>query len=80
MLITILINSLIISVPQLFKGYLPYSTFVPLILSLPLNILPALKKVFKLNWISTITRLLIPIIFIFLIYSYLEFLGHVLWV
>ena len=80
MLITILINLLIISIPQLFKGYLPYSTFVPLILSLPLNIMPALKKVFKLNWISTFSRLLIPIIFIFLIYSYLEFLGYVLWV
>ena len=80
MLITVLINLLIISVPQLFKGYLPYSTFVPLILSLPLNIMPALRKVFKFNWISTIARLIIPIVIIFLIYSYLEFLGYVLWV
>jgi hypothetical protein len=80
MLVAIVISILVILAPRLFKGYLPYSTITPLLLSFALNILPAFKKVFGFNWVSTIIRLLVSTTLVFFIYSFLKIFGFLFWI
>jgi uncharacterized protein DUF3667 len=80
MLVAIVISIAVILAPRLFSGYLPYSTITPLLLSFALNALPAFKKVFGFNWVTTIIRLLVCTTLVFLIYSFLKFLGFLFWI